>query len=287
MNNIENINYNLTEKDMTEIKYVCVFIIILIIIIYKNAFENGNYSCNNILVNTYLYVLISLLLFHLMTFLFINFKLHIKLFEFLKKTNVIIGLLGMFGLLFGLFYIFNTNYNNILISHIMLLVLIGVFSLLTSILYVVLKNNNLYNRVIYTTLLFVIVLLCIFYFKKDFIKKYLKDEYYFIVLILLFVVFLVEIIYILFIGYDKSITIITSCCVLLIFGYFLLKDTEDIMNITEKNCKIALKNCKDNINYNCNIENYPSYPQKSFNIFHDIIVIFQKVAELYLSTNQD
>ena len=82
MNNIENINYNLTEKDMTEIRYICVFILILIIIIYKNAFENDNYSCNNILVNTYLYVLISLLLFHLMTLLFINAKLHIKLFEF-------------------------------------------------------------------------------------------------------------------------------------------------------------------------------------------------------------
>ena len=56
----------------------------------------------------------------------------------------------------------------------MLLVLIGVFSLLTSILYVLLKNHNLYNRVLYTTLLFVMVLLCIFYFKKDLIQQYLK-----------------------------------------------------------------------------------------------------------------
>ena len=287
MNNIENINYNLTEKDMTEIRYICVFIFILIVIIYKNAFENDNYSCNNILVNTYLYVLISLLLFHLMTLLFINAKLHIKLFEFLKNTNVIIGLLCITGLLFGLLSIFDSNYNNILISHIMLLVLIGVFSLLTSILYVLLKNHNLYTRVLYTTLLFVMVLLCIFYFKKDLIKKYLKDEYYFIVLILLFVVFLVELIYILFMGYDKTMTMVTSACVLLIFGYFLLKDTENVMNITEENCKIALKNCKDNINENCNIEDYPNYPQKSFNIFHDIIIIFQNIAELYLSTAQD
>ena len=169
----------------------------------------------------------------------------------------------------------------------MLLVLIGVFSLLTSILYVLLKNHNLYNRVLYTTLLFVMVLLCIFYFKKDLIKKYLKDEYYFIVLILLFVVFLVELIYILFMGYDKTTTVVTSACVLLIFGYFLLKDTENVMNITEENCKIALKNCKDNINENCNIKDYPNYPQKSFNIFHDIIILFQKIAELYLSTGQD
>ena len=88
-------------------------------------------------------------------------------------------------------------------------------------------------------------------------------------------------------GYDKTMTMVTSACVLLIFGYFLLKDTENVMNITEENCKIALKNCKDNINENCNIEDYPSYPQKSFNIFHDIIVIFQNIAELYLSSGQD
>ena len=287
MNNIENITYNLTERDITEIKYACMFIFILIIIIYKNAFENNNYSCNNILVNTYLYILISLLLFHVMTLLFINANLHIKLFEFLKNTNIIIVLMGLIGILFSLFSIFDMNYNNILISHIMLLVLIGIFSLLTSLVYVLLKKYNLYYRVLYTTLLFIVVLLSIFYLKKDLIKEYLKDEYYFIVLILCFAVFIVELIYILFMGYDKTKTIITSICVLLIFGYFLLKDTEKIMNITEENCNIALKNCNENINNNCNLDDYPNYPQKSFNIFHDIIIIFKRIADLYLSTTHD
>lgn len=286
MYNIEIINYNLTKKNMSEIKYGFILVIILIIIIYKNAFENNNYSCNNILVNTYLYVLISLLLFHIITLLFINKNLHIKLINFMKETNIIIVLIGMFGLLFSLLSIFNMNYNNILLSHIILLVLIGVFSLLTSLIYVILKKYNLYNKVLYTTLLFVIVLLTIFYFKKDLIKKYLKDEYYFIVLILFFVVFIVEMIYILLIGYDKTNRIIISSFVLVIFGYFLLKDTEKIMNITEENCNIALKNCNGDYNINCNLEDYPNYPQKSFNIFNDIIIIFKRIADIYLS-NKD
>ena len=284
MNNIENINYSLTKKDLNEIKYAVIFVIILIIIIYRNAFKNNNYSCNNILVNTYLYVLISLLLFHIITLLFINVNLHIKFMKILKETNPIIVLIGIIALLFSLLSIFNINYNNILLSHIILLVLIGLLSLLTSLFYVILKKNNLYNKVLYTTLLFILVLLTIFYFNKDLIKKYLKDEYYFIVLILFFVVFIVEMIYILFMGYNKTKTIIISACVLLIFGYFLLKDTEKIMNITEENCNIALKNCKgNNYNMNCNLKDYPNYPQKSFNIFHDIIVIFKRIGDIYLA----
>tara|TARA_A100001015_G_scaffold124949_1_gene138477 strand:- start:4734 stop:5612 length:879 start_codon:yes stop_codon:yes gene_type:complete len=290
MNNIENINYNLTNKDINEIKYVGVFIIILIIIIYKNAFENNNYSCNNILVNTYLYVLISLLLFHVITLLLINANLHKKYMYYLKNTNIIVSLIFMLGLFFGLFSLFNMYYNNILFSHLILLILIGVFSLFTSLIYVILKKYNLYNKVFYTTLLFVMVLLIIFYFKQDLIKKYLNDEYYFIILILLFVILIVEIIYMLFMGYNKNITVTISACVLLIFGYFLLKNTEKIINITEKNCNIALKNCNENTknvrgyNNNCNLEDYPNYPQKSFNIFQDIIIIFKRIADIYLAT---
>ena len=157
-----------------------------------------------------------------------------------------------------------------------------------SLTYAILKKQNLYNKVFYTTLLFISVLLIIFYFNQDLIKQYLTDEYYFIVLILLFVVFLVEIIYILFIGYSKNSTILISAIVLVIFGYFLLADTQKILDITEGNCKIALKNCNKNMyDPKCNIDDYPSYPQKSFDIFHDIIVIFRRIAEIFLATNSD
>ena len=96
INKIDNFDYKLTNKDYNEIKYICVFIVILIGVIYTNAFENNNYSCNNILVNTYLYVLISLLLFHVITLLLINANLHKKFMYYLKKTNVIVVFIFMF-----------------------------------------------------------------------------------------------------------------------------------------------------------------------------------------------
>ena len=46
------------------------------------------------------------------------------------------------------------------------------------------------------------------------------------------------------------------------------------VDITEENCNKALKNCSTSIyNIDCNLDDYPNYPQKSFNIFNNIIVI--------------
>ena len=286
--NLDSLKYILTEKDYNELKYAGITLVVLIVIIYLNAFENNNYTCKNILVNTYLYVLISLVLFHIITMLLVNSELHIKFFSLLKSFNIFLVLIGLIALLIGLTFMFDMSHTNILVSHFILLLLISLFSLFFSVMYARLKKQNLYNKVFYTTLLFIFVLLIIFYFNQDLIKQYLTDEYYFIVLILLFVVFLVEMIYILFMGYSKNSTILISAIVLVIFGYFLLADTQKILDITEDNCKIALKSCNKNMyDPKCNIDDFPSYPQKSFDIFHDIIVIFRRIAEIYLATNSD
>ena len=285
MNSIEDLKYKLTEKDFKELKYSGMIAIVLIVVIYLNAFENNNYTCKNILVNTYLYVLISLVLFNMMTLLFINANLHINFLKLLSNFKPFMIFIGLILILFGLLFVFDLNSNNIIVSHIILLILISIFSLLISLLYVKLKKYNLYNKVFYTTVLFICVLLLLFYFNKDLIQKYLSYEYYYIILILLFVVLIVEIVYILLIGYSKNMTILLSSIVLIIFGYLLLADTQKILDITEENCNKALKNCSTNIyNIDCNLDDYPNYPQKSFNIFNNIIVIFQRMSEIFLAS---
>jgi len=285
MNSIEDLKYKLTEKDFKELKYSGMIAIVLIVVIYLNAFENNNYTCKNILVNTYLYVLISLVLFNMMTLLFINANLHINFLKLLSNFKPFMIFIGLILILFGLLFVFDLNSNNIIVSHIILLILISIFSLLISLLYVKLKKYNLYNKVFYTTVLFICVLLLLFYFNKDLIQKYLSYEYYYIILILLFVVLIVEIVYILLIGYSKNMTILLSSIVLIIFGYLLLADTQKILDITEENCNKALKNCSTSIyNIDCNLDDYPNYPQKSFNIFNNIIVIFQRMSEIFLAS---
>ena len=277
--------YKFNISDNNELKYSCIALLILLVVIYFNAFENNNYTCNNILVNTYLYVLVSLLIFHIMILYFVKINVHINFLKILTKYNRFIVLFGILILLIGLLYIFQNYSNNIIISHIILLILISFFSVLISLTYVLLKKYNIYNKVIYSTILLVVVLLVIFYFKHDLVKQYLSPEYSYIFLILLVVVILVKIIYFIFIGYSKNISTLISLIILVIFGYLLLADTQKILNITPRNCKYALKHCTNNIyNSKCIIDNYPSYPQKSFDIFHDIIVIFQYIANLFLSS---
>tara|TARA_B110000902_G_C14144426_1_gene527060 strand:- start:133 stop:996 length:864 start_codon:yes stop_codon:yes gene_type:complete len=286
MDTLNDLKYTLTEKDRNELKYTSIVTIILAGVIYLNAFENNTYTCKNILVNTYLYILISLLLFHIITMLLINNDLHIRFFTIIHKFNYfmrVVIFIAIIAILFGLFYAFDMNSTNILVSHFILLILISFFSLFISLQYAKLKKRNLYNKVFYTTLLFICVLLLLFYFNQDLIKQYLSKEYYYIVLILFFVVLLVELVYILLIGYNKTITVLISAIVLIIFGYFLLADTQRILDISEENCNLSLKNC--NANINCDIDNYPNYPQKSFNIFNNIIVIFQQIAEIFLANS--
>ena len=285
--NVDSLKYVLTEKDYKELIYASVSVVVLMVIIYMNAFENNNYTCNNLLVNTYLYVLISLILFHIMSSLIINYELHIKFFKLTESLNFFLLLFGLFFIIVGLTFIFHMNYKNIFISHFMLLVLISFFSLLISITYARLKKNNLYNKTFYTTLLLISVLLILFYFNQDLIKEYLTDEYYYIVFILLFVVFIIQVFYITFIEYTNTTSIIFSSVILVIFGYFLLADTQRILNITKENCNTALKNCNERTPYECNVEDYPSYPQKSFDIFMSIITIFEKIGNMYLSGNED
>ena len=68
--------------------------------------------------------------------------------------------------------------------------------------------------------------------------------------------------------------------------FLLITDTQKILEITPENCKKALEMCKDNItNVGCVIDNYPSYPQKSFEIFHDIIILFREMAHIFLAYN--
>ena len=286
MNSIEDLKYKLTKKDFNELKYCGIIFVVLTVVIYLNAFENNNYTCKNILVNTYLYVLISLVLFNMMTLLFINANLHINFLKLLSNFKPFMIFIGLILILFGLFFVFDLNSNNIIVSHFILIILISIFSLLISLLYVKLKKYNLYNKVFYTTVLFICVLLLLFYFNKDLIQKYLSYEYYYIILILLFVVLIVEIVYVLLIGYSKNMTILLSSILLIIFGYLLLADTQKILDITEENCNKALKNCSTSIyNIDCNLDDYPNYPQKSFNIFNNIIVIFQRMSEIFLASD--
>ena len=148
-----------------------------------------------------------------------------------------------------------------------------------------LRINNLYSKVVNTLILGLVLLALIFYFKKDYIISNLNDNHYLLLLYVVLFVIIVHLIFYSIYGYNKKHRIIYSFIIIVIFIYILLLDTKQLLMITKNNCKKALNICnKDITNPSCNLSNYPSYPQKSFNIFHDLIILLQETANIYLAS---
>ena len=259
--------------------------VILVALIFYNSFKNSTYTCNNFLGNIYLYVFTSLILFHILTLYFVKNK-SIKYMQGLISSIGPIGFILLFIFaLTGLFYLFNIYQTDIITSHLLLLLLISIFSYLFSYIFMLLRINNLYSKVVNTLILGLVLLALIFYFKKDYIISNLNDNHYLLLLYVVLFVIIVHLIFYSIYGYNKKHRIIYSFIIIVIFIYILLLDTKQLLMITKNNCKKALNICnKDITNPSCNLSNYPSYPQKSFNIFHDLIILLQETANIYLAS---
>ena len=68
--------------------------IIISIIIYRSAFKNGNYTCDNLIVNTYLYVILSLVLFHIFMMYFSEIIPLKMVLDVTKKYNIVLNLIA-------------------------------------------------------------------------------------------------------------------------------------------------------------------------------------------------
>ena len=172
--------------------YIPVAILVVLCgLIYNSAFENNTYTCDNIVANVYLYVLVSLVLFHIFTLIFVKNKSIKYLYIIQKKMGNIAFSLLFLAILFGLFMVFYSIQTNIIGSHIILVILIGIISYLLSYLFVLLKMQGLYNQVILTTTLLVFGIMCLFYYKKELIVPYLKDEKIYLTVVVIFIVLII------------------------------------------------------------------------------------------------
>ena len=256
--------------------------IIISIVIYKNAFKNGNYTCDNLVTNTYLYVILSLVLFHIFMMYFSeNIPIEMLL-DITKNYNINVILFISFVTLFAVIMIFNSMYKNILISHVLLFILVGVFGFCNSFLYTLLKMEGLYEKVIFVVLFIFILFTFLFYKYKETLSKYINDKFYFMVFVGVILVCMIEIILIFTNTYSLDLMYILSTITIFAFIYILLYHTKKLSNIKKTDCEDALKNCNTKDKKNCNSQNYPSYPQKSWKIFNAIIILFQNIAEIFL-----
>ena len=261
--------------------------IIISIIIYRTAFKNGNYTCDNLIVNTYLYVILSLVLFHIFMMYFSEIIPFEMVLDVSKKYNINIILLITFAILFAVIMIFNYMYKNIVISHIILLLLVVFAGFCNSFLYTLLKMEGLYEKVILTVVFIFILFTFLFYKYKEILSQYINDKFYIIVIFSVLLVCIIEFILIFTNTYSLDIMFIISSFIIGAFIYILLYHTKKLSEIKKTDCEEALKNCNSKDKKNCNPKNYPAYPQKSWRIFNAIVVLFQNIAEIFLGRKKN
>jgi len=269
---IENTNYSIP----------IISSIIISIVIYKNAFKNGNYTCDNLITNTYLYVILSLVLFHIFMLYFSeNIPIEMLL-DVTKNYNINVILLITFPILVVLIIIFTNMYKNIFISHIILFILVAIFGFCNSFLYTLLKMEGLYEKVILTVLFIFILFTFLFYKYKQTLSQYINDKFYITVVLCVLLVCIIEFILIFTNTYTLNVRFIIATLIICAFIYILLYHTKKLSQIKKTDCEEALTTCNSEDVKKCNPKNYPSYPQKSWSIFNAIVVLFQKISEIFL-----
>lgn len=278
------------------INILSIIVVILIIYIYKNSIENGQFSCNNYIINIYSYVLLALILTFLISLIVINRNNLLKKYITLMNNSYVFWIL--FLIMIVLIYVFHLDSvrYNLYKSHIVWLLLIICLSItLINAINIFNKNNILYNTIC-TTILAVIITKTLVYFNQDFFKKYFTDNIFAIVMFAFSVSILSNIILLLLYNFNKisintflSFDKILSYIFVTIFITLLVYDTKKLLNFNKDNCKKALLYCNKSQNdmsktlginnIKC-FENYPNYPLQSFNIYLNIINLFLELGNL-------
>lgn len=228
-------------------------IIILITLIINKAINKGKFTCNNYILNLYLYLSLSLLLLA-----FISIILEKKV-DFNSRKQLFFGFLGIICIL-GMHFVYN-----IYISHIIWLLFI--FSIAQSFLPMIyiLKKKNVFIKTLVSVVIIVLFLTIIAFNKPEYISL-TWGNFLIIALIVGIVLQLVQ----LFTGEGSSkLNLFLSYTFVLLFSLFLLYDTK-IQQVKALNCQNLVNNFKI----------YPNYPRESLGIFLDIINLFTNLGTI-------
>ena len=304
MNDLEHTSNKLFTKfdelvSNQQVLMICIAVAAVALIIFKYAFKDNKYTCENFALNIYIYVLMAILIIALVVVtvlrVFPNSNL-ISLYKFAgNKYYLLFYIIILLFIIWGLIGLLGTHKYNILLSHCIWIILLVIFGLLFVPLYVSLKSNNLFMKTFLSTGIVVVIIILTIIYKKDLLTKYLTDESYNYVIIALMITIIAKILAYFILDFNikelKDIRLYFAYILVVIFTYLLLYDTKQILDVTADDCNTALLECNDktdiiksiDIDIRDKCSKYPSYPVQSFNIFADIINMFQQIGIIYSS----
>lgn len=241
---------------MNTIPIFLLSILILGIAIFKSAYRNNQLTCKKYVLNTYLYIILSLLIVSTTVLVMDNCGLD-KYISFQSGIVFFILLFLTIGML--LLTMFLSPQQTIL-KHISWLIFIILIGITMFPIYKLGKMTSVLTSTLFTTLSIVILLTSIAFYKPEWISLSWQP----ILLILLIAGILLKVGLMIFTknaqSYNKW-SIILSYGFVILFSFLLLYDTKKLQ-VNAKNCKI------------------PNYINESIGIFLDIINLFSNLTRI-------
>ncbi len=263
MNNRKKMLEFFQNKDPQQFFIYAFFIFILALLIFNFSFKKGSPTCNNFIVNSYLYIGLGVVLLGLFTYAFEYYNINFNLY-----TTILAFILTII-LIFGFSYI--RTQKNYFLNHLLWLLLIIGFSIMIYPIVNIPKYKPYINRTIMiVACIFFIMTLMVYIFPKFFETNYgILGMGLFVALLS---VIIIEVIYLIYkvatknfeyTNFNKYITYF----VIILFSVFISFDTQTL--------KQRSKTCKES-----NMFNYPNYPLESLDIILDLINLFVRILSL-------
>ena len=256
----------------SHLQSIFIFIIfattILGLVTYKSAFENNKPTCNNFVVNTYLYLALSLtfvgVFINLYNYLLNENKNLLKLLPIEQVFNQIAPY-HIAGILFSFVFIILISIEDIynttgfIYQHATWVSFIACISL---IMYPYYKSKELYmyvNNAIIMTIIIFLIMSFVVYLKPEFFEKTFSTAIVGL-LVALIAVIIVELTMLFLGNYDYKTYRMISYFVILLFSLFVSYDTTQMFT------------------YARNCINSPNYPKASISFFLDLINLFVRLV---------
>lgn len=238
-------------------------ILIISYAIYKNAYIHNKLTCQKYILNTYLYIILSLLIVSV-TILLLDSSFIIliqSLFQLDKKYhNYIFWILLLLTIGF-LLLTMNISPEKTILKHMTWLIFIILIGITLYPIYKLNQLSSILSSTIFTTFSLVVILSIIAFYKPEFISLSWGP----ILFILLVAGLILRIGLYLFSSKDTSkFSILLSYGFIILFSFLLLYDTKK-MQINAQNCNI------------------PNYINESLGIFLNIINLFSNISRAKLS----
>ena len=268
-NNIKLNNIITSSNALLKLFCTLTIAIIICILIGNYAFKNGMLTCNNYVLNTYLYIILSILLIFIVVLVNDQFGIFNSLLIWMIQGGIfrtIMTFIIILVILFGLLIALNTvNPNNIIASN-------TIWALLILVLGIILIPTIWFGRLTdvvgmagMLTIIITIVVGYLGYYYGDQIVRFDWDKYLNYALIILIIILIFGATLITDANSMQMFILIISILFLIVFVLLLLSNHKILKQNSEK--------CIDG-------KVIPNYPVESFGIFIKMLNIFQDLIRI-------